>query len=345
MIRSLFVATFALAVAAPLMLRATTAQEEDAADVAAARQIGIDGVRLADAGKCTDAVDKLARAERLFHAPTTLGRLGECEVALGRVVEGTEKLRHVVRESLAPGAPQAFVTAQDRARSVLEKASARIARLKIVVIGSGDADVAVRVDDQPISAAAIGVDRPSDPGDHVVEATAPGFLVAKQKITLKDGGSEVVTLNLVVDPNAPKNVPPLPEPIVGPRAPVPAGDPDHPKMVPADTTAHNFVPAFVALGFGGAGLVVGSVFGGLALSAKSSLVDACSGGRTCPPSAMSTYDRAATVSTVSTVGFVVGGVGVAAAIVLFIVAPTKKLQSASLVPLLGAGYFGFSGTF
>ena len=63
------------------------AQEESrSADVAAARELAIEGLKLAETGQCIPAVDRLSRAEKLHHAPIVLGRLGECEIAIGRIV-------------------------------------------------------------------------------------------------------------------------------------------------------------------------------------------------------------------------------------------------------------------
>ena len=53
---------------------APTARADDAAagDVAAARELGIAGVKLADAGNCAEAIDKLARSEKMYHAHSIL---------------------------------------------------------------------------------------------------------------------------------------------------------------------------------------------------------------------------------------------------------------------------------
>src|SRR4051812_3394754 len=95
--------------AALLATVASRSRADDSAEsTAAARSLGIEGVQLADAGKCPEAIEKLTRAEALHHAPTILGRLGECQVNVGEVVEGTENLNLVVREQLAPNAPKVF---------------------------------------------------------------------------------------------------------------------------------------------------------------------------------------------------------------------------------------------
>src|SRR3954453_5623208 len=107
--------------------------DEAAENIAAARTLGIQGVQLADAGKCPEAIEKLTRAEALHHAPTILGRLGECQVNVGEVVAGTETLNMVVREVLPASAPKVFHDAQERAQKVLTASMPKIAHLVIHV--------------------------------------------------------------------------------------------------------------------------------------------------------------------------------------------------------------------
>ena len=94
----LLVSTLSSASVAPLAWAQSQPQAEN---VAAARSLGLQGIKLADAGDCRGAIEKLSRAESLYHAPSILGRLGECQVNVGQVVAGTENLNRVVREELA----------------------------------------------------------------------------------------------------------------------------------------------------------------------------------------------------------------------------------------------------
>ncbi len=159
--RSLFVLT-SLGL---LILPSVAAAEAQAEDIAAARSLGVQGIRLADDGKCADAIEKLERAEALYHAPTILGRLGECQVAVGHIVLGTENLNRVVREPLAPNAPAAFKAAQERAHKVLDSALPRIAYLTVKVEPM-TVTPTVTVDGASVPAALIGAERPTDPGPH-----------------------------------------------------------------------------------------------------------------------------------------------------------------------------------
>ncbi len=343
-----------LRAAAPITLAvavfATSAMAQDEpspADMSAARALGQDGVKLADAGNCQEALDKLQRAEKIFHAPTTLARLGECQVQLGKLVEGTENLNRVSRENLAPTAPQAFRDAQERARKVFAEAKPKIARLKIAVAAPSDAQLTVKLDGENVPVANLNTNRPTDPGDHVVEASAPGYKVATAKVKLAEGAVDSIALTLEVDPNAPKVavVPPSSQPVTPGTPP------------PAETTSNSRLPAYVALGVGGVGVAVGAVFGLLALGKKGDLDDSCKD-KVCASGAQDTIDSGKTLGTVSTIGFGVGIVGIGVGTVLLLTSGSKssnaasapsplrvRIGSARIEPTFSVDRAGLSGSF
>jgi hypothetical protein len=340
---SLVASVVSLGIGASLALASgdARADEPTAADIASARKIGFEGIQLAEKGNCSAAVDKLARAEKLFHAPTTLGRLGECQVGIGKIVEGTENLGRVAREELAPNAPAAFVTARARARKQLAAATPKLAHAKIIVKAPPDATVSVTVDSAPVNAANLGEDRVLDPGPHVVEATAPGYFKAHAEINLQEGGSEQVTLKLIVDPEAaraarvaaattpPSSTPPSTSP---PSTSTPGADTRSPG---ADASGPNRTLAYVVLGVGVVGLGVGTVFGLSAMSKKSELSSACPN-KSCRASEQSNIDSAKTSGTISTVAFGVGGAAVVLGAVLFFTA-SSSASSSSATTALKAG--------
>ncbi|MBV9950088.1 MAG: hypothetical protein JOZ69_24825, partial [Myxococcales bacterium] len=291
-----------------------SAQGPSAEDIASARVLGTEGVRLAEAGDCAAAIAKLDAAEKLYHAPTTLERLGECQVKTGRIVAGTETLNRVVRETLPPNAPGAFVAAQQRAEQALAAALPRIAKLRIHVDGPAPEQVAVTVDGTGVPAALFDSDRPSDPGPHEVRASAAGYRSATANVKLVEGASSAVDLKLEPEANggaagapvgaAAGSLPPGP-------AEIAEGPSRAPGAEPARGSGPNRVPAFVAYGVGGVGLAVGAVFGVLALGTKSSLDNACPN-RVCPTQASrADIDALSTRANVANVGFgvaILGGV-------------------------------------
>jgi hypothetical protein len=330
-----------------LVAPAAFAQEQPQAEnVAAARSLGLQGIKLADAGDCQGAIEKLSRAESLYHAPSILGRLGECQVNVGQIVVGTENLNRVVREELALNAPKAFRDAQTRAKGVLNTALPKIAHLTVKV-DPADAKPQVSVAGATIPAALIGVERPTDPGTHEVVVSAPGYLPQKTSVTLAEGGSQELALKLEKDPNAAAATPP-------PVAPPPVVVAPPPAAAPSDSgTKKNNTLAYVALGVGGAGLVVGGVTGFLALGKKSDL-EGCVD-KKCPSSESDKLDSAKGLATVSTVGFAVGFVGVGVGVVLLLTgnnnssakaaAPKLAKRGVDVQPWFGGTSAGLNGTF
>ena len=302
--------------------RAAAEDTNQAENTAAARSLGIEGVQLAEAGKCDQAIEKLSRAESLYHAPTILDRLGECQIATGQIVLGTENLNRVVREPLAANAPKAFRDAQERARKALDAALPRIGHLTVTVEPK-EAKITVTVGGAPVPEALIGAERPTDPGTHEVVATAPGYLTQKTTVTLAEGGHEAVTLRLTLDPNAPKPGAEVP----GAVAAVPVAPPPPPPAA-AESSNGTKTLGFVLIGVGAAGVVVGSITGGMALQKKSGLDcpdNQCSG------SEVDDLHGARHLALASTISF---AVGIPAAVIgtVLLLTSSKSQQRAEKVP-------------
>ncbi|MDB4883504.1 MAG: hypothetical protein JWL95_2270 [Gemmatimonadetes bacterium] len=340
-----------LAMTSIVVAPSTASAQQSAEDLAAARQLGTDGVMLADEGKCAEAIEKLTRAEKLHHAPSTADRLGECQIELGMLVAGTELLQRVVREPLGPNPAPVFTQAVARAQKALQAALPKIGNLRVVVSPPA-VKATLAIDGAPLQESLIGVDRPTDPGSHVVSASAAGYLPAKVDVVLAQGETKNVELTLVVDPDAPKEAPP--PPVAGPSAPV--APPEEP------STGGSRAPAFAAFGVGAVGVVIGAVAGGLALSNLSSAESDCGADHKCRAGSAGASDlsTARSMATVSTVGFIVGGVGLATGAVLLLTrssgSPSSTTSAASrpppsaprpahVEPVLGLGSIGLRGTF
>jgi hypothetical protein len=323
-------------------------------DIATARILGTEGIVLAESNNCAEAIDRLERAEKLFHAPTTLGRLGECYVQLGKIVHGTEILQRVVREPLAPNASSAFKEAKVRADRVLTAALPKIGRLRVSLKAPTEAKAMVTVDGEAISENALGIDRPVDPGTRLVEASAPGYLIASTRVTIKDGGSEAVRLTLEPDPNARAQAS-----AGGPAAsagPPPAAANGAPGSAGAgaSTWGTSKTAGAVLLGVGGAGLIAGTVLGIMSNRRASDLEDQCPN-KTCPASAQDDLDSGRRLGTGSTIAFAVGGVGVVAGAVLLLTSGSGSgvstghgapgRERVGVAPWLGFGSAGLAGRF
>ncbi len=296
------------------------------ADIAAARDLGTQGVLLAEAGKCDKAIAKLSRAAALFAAPTIVEQLGECQVKVGKVVAGTENLQRVVRDKLAPDAPKPFVQAQERARRVLADALPRIAHLVIILDAPPGAKPKVTVDGARVPLALIGAERPTDPGTREIVVRAPGFLEARRSVKLKDGGSATVRIELKRDPDAE----------IG----------DQSGAAPSSTKR---TVSYVLFGVGGAAVATGSALGILAAAKKTDLDKKCPGS-TCNQAYAGELKTARSLGTGSTIAFGVGAAAVIAATYLFVTSdssaePPADKQAGHPHLWIGLGGAGLAGRF
>jgi hypothetical protein len=313
-------------------IAAAADEEPNAAETAAARTMALEGIRLADAGRCEEAIEKLSRAEKLHHAPIVLGRLGECQILEGKLVDGTETLRKVLREALPANASPALLKARERAQSVFDKAKPRIAALHIVVKGPAEgATVAVMVDGELMNSALLEADRPTDPGDHLIEASATGFLRGSARVSLGPGDRQQLSIDLAPDPNATvpmEAVSPTPAPGAAPAPDMasppmrtdPYGEADASatgfSMTRAPEDEPSYTGAYIAWAAGGAAVAAGSIFGVMALNGKSELDEQCAN-NLCPQTSRDQLESARSSSTAATVLFALGGASLAVGTVLY----------------------------
>lgn len=310
---------------------------------AAARILGTEGVKLALHGDCVGAVDKLSRAEALVHAPTTAVPLAQCDIKLGKLVAGTEILNRVVHETLPSSAPKSWSDAKQQAQTLLDATAPRIPKLRIHIDRPGGlgSDLQVTVDGETVPAVLLDNERPTDPGTHRVAATTSGSPPVETDVVLTEGQVQSVSLHVQPAPpltatatGAPSGAPP-------PPGPGPSGPP------PATTEGPNRAPGIILLSVGGAGVVVGSVFGILALGAKSKLESACKG-LSCPTSSQGDINAYKTDPIVSTAGWVVGAAGLAVGTFLLVTAHSEsapKTAQLEVRPWIGPGSAGVGGSF
>jgi hypothetical protein len=313
-----------------------SAEEDSATETAAARGLAVDGLKLAQVGKCDEAIPKLERAEKLHHSAIVLSRLGECQVNLGRLVEGTEMLRKVLREPLPASPSPALSKAYERAQTVLDSAKPKIAAITISLSVPVGAELRLTVDGLVVASALVDSELPADPGEHLVEASAPGFLKASAKVSLAAADKKTITLRLEADPSAPAAVSPnlnqdpstssTSQPTQGSiPASISAAPPEAPPHAPSRAAA------YVAWGAGVLGVGVGTAFGLVTLSNKHALNGKCEA-NTCPSSQREAVDSARKNGNLSTVAFGVGGAGLLLGTVLYFAIGSGSAESHADLP-------------
>ena len=187
---------FALSSARPALAQG------DAVDKANARSLATEGIELYNEGRYVDALDRLQRAQSLFDAPMHLLYIARAQVKLGQLVEASETYRRLIRVELSQETPSAVREAVESADSELDGVEARVSALRIEIVPPNAPGLIVTIDDKPISPAAIGVDRPMNPGRHRIEASVPDGRHVETTIELADGARKALRLELAHGPPA-----------------------------------------------------------------------------------------------------------------------------------------------
>lgn len=320
-----------LAACMALLAPAVAHAQDDAAETAAARTLAVDGVKLAQSEQCSEAVDKLERAEKLKHSPIVLRYLGECQIKVGRWVEGSESLRKLLREPLPEGATPALEQAYDSATATLRDVKPRIPSMKIMVNAPHDVELKLKVDGKDTPSSVIGVALPADPGEHAVEVTAPGFLKASSQLKLAPSGTATVSLELRRDPSAPVAAKASPAVVAAaPAATTTSTVPAEETTPPPHGSRTARALSYVSYGVAAVGLGVGIAFGVSASHDEQALRTTCPN-HVCPPDQQGALDFAKSKGTISTIGFAVaGGSAALGTVLLFTSADPSPKQNASI---------------
>jgi hypothetical protein len=183
------------------------------------------------------------------------------------------------------------------------------------------ADMSVKLDGVVVPSALVDTEIPTDPGEHSIDVSAPGFLKSSTHIKVAEAEKKSVTLTLSRDPNAAVVAPPVTDAPSPPAAP--ASQPSAPSQpvvagaasVPPPPAKANHTAAYVSLGVGAAGAVAGGVLGLLALNKHKTLQGQCPND-VCPPDKQADLRSAKQLGNFSTIAFGIGGAGLVLGTVL-----------------------------
>jgi hypothetical protein len=291
-------------------------QQDDAATRSAGRKLAQDGVALLQQGKAEQASEKLEKAYELLQVPSVALWSGRALVARGQWVEASERYVEASRLSGFKGDQQVQLQAQQDAARELESLTPRIPTLVIALPPGQGEKPAVTLDGKPVPTALLGEEQPVNPGTHQIKVTL-GAKQTRREVTLAEAQKKRESITFEDAPSEPSTL-----------AAAPSAAPEHDEGVKHPGMQRTL--GFVALAAGGAGLIVGGVTGGLALSKHGALADGgqCAGDK-CLPGVRSDVDSLDTLRTVSTIGFIAGGLLATTGVVLLLT--TKPEGSASTV--------------
>lgn len=312
---------------------ADPARPNNATTVDAAKEAFRVGMELRTKGDLKGALDKFRQAHIQANTPVTGIELARTHAMLGHYLEAREVCLGIARTPVAAAETQRSAESRSQATRLAEEARRKLAILRLKVSGApaGESPV-LAVDGSSVPFTGVSTAREVNPGSHEISAKA-GSQEVKTRVDVAAGESRDVDLSLRDGSAKTTAGPPVD------HGPPPA---DEASVIPSHgVKLHPLV--YVGAGVGGAGLLVGLVTGGLALSAKGDLSDRCSN-NSCGPDSYGDLDSARTLATVSTLSFVVGILGAGAAAYGYFVL-TPKENRFGMSPFIGPTSAGFVGRF
>lgn len=287
--------------------RSALAAEPSAADKETARSLVLSGRDKRKSGDLQGALEDFERAHTIMGVPTTGLELGKAQIALGLLVEARTTLLDVSRYRERSDEPEPFKRARREAKPLADALLPRLAtvNLELENVPSGFTPK-VTIDGHP--ALAVSGPLKLNPGKHEIVA-AVGDEEKRAVVEVDEGGTDDVTLKFsgeVPDTASSASSDPA-------RGPSSTGD--------EPASGHSKLLLYAGIATAGAGVLVGSVTGLLAFSEYTN-VTGCRNNQ-CPPPTHDAIDRGMMFGNVSTVSFIIAGIGAAAAVVALLLPPPE----------------------
>ena len=318
-----------IAVGLCALLCAGTASAQNATDKAAADTLFNEGKRLIarddTAGACAKFEASLSKMVQLG----TQMALASCYEKAGKLTSAWGEFR--------TAAVAAAKLHDKRQRFAEERAAAlepRLPKLAVVVIANRADGLEVRRDGVELSAAELGTPVPVDPGEHTVEASAPGRRpwAIKVAVPATPGVIDVPIPALDLDAT----------PALQPKADVAVTVP-----TPAEAATSSHQRRWLAYGVGGGGVAlvgVSLIFGALAKASWSDAQTHCNAGQ-CDATGVDLAGSARTKGNVATATFLIGFAGAAVGGVLLFTGSAEHERNATalrVLPAVDASQVGLS---
>jgi len=285
------------------VLLPTEAAAQD--DMQRAKELFEQGVSGMNAGEFETACPALTEAYELSKRPGPLFTSAECYAKWGKVATAQSRYRSYlsVYVALDPEGKEAEEDRQTVAKEQIGALDGMVPTLTLVLAPSAPEGTVVTRDGESVPSSSLGKAQALDPGSYTVTIETPSGEIREQTVVLRVAENKKLVLELSASSGG-------------------DGDDTPVEPAPADGEAMR-TGAFVAGGIGIVGVTLGIVTGVVALAKKGDISDNCEG-EICNQDGKDAADSAQLFGTLSTVGFIVGGVGLATGAVLFVLAPDEK---------------------
>lgn len=276
-------------------------------------------------GKYAEACPKFEASQQLDPGLGTMLNLAECYEKTGRTASAWAEYREAIPLARAAGSKARQDLASERAQALQERLSTLTIR---AMTGEPEGvDLDIRRDGVALQPAELGAPIPVDPGEHLIEVSAPGMQPWSTKVQVGSDAAKVQVDIPKLERQA-SAAPPVTAPPAAPPTPVEA--PPRPEATSSGSGQRT--AAIVVASAGVVGLGLGAVFGLQASSNWSDAKEECQAfPYGCSQEGLNLKSSASSQATLSTVGFIAGAALLGAGAVLYFTAPDKKENVAFVV--------------
>jgi hypothetical protein len=280
--------------------------------------------------KYEEALKEYRASHEIVASPNTRLAIGRLLREMGRIVEAYNELgRTAIEGKELAGVDQRYAKAGESAAQERAELEPKLGFVTVTVQNAKE-DTKLKVNGEEIRRAAWTEPAPVQPGTAEVSVETPGGSPVKKTVTLKAGEKTQLTIDAAEGGGAPS--PPVKEPEKAIEPP--------PK---SDSTGLRPI-AYAAGGVGVLGLATFAVFGLMSKSTYDDLKSTC-GDAPCPEDRRDDVSSGKTQQTIANIGLVVGAVGLAAGVTLFVLSTPSKSGAAAARVEVGPSFIGMRGRF
>ncbi|GAC1352923.1 MAG: hypothetical protein NVSMB1_20740 [Polyangiales bacterium] len=298
----------------PLATMRDARAEATAADIAVARELFVEGLKLEERRRWSEALSAFRRVAAVRTSPAVRFHIALCLENSGRLVEAQREFDGArVDVGDDPNSDAQLVAT----RAAKHSDDLRLRIPQIVLRLPSDVPTAiVEIDGAaaPVALSAAGSAFHLNPGVHHLRVEAEGRLSFRKEIDLQEKGEP-----LTIDLNLPRKAPDEPSGKGLPEA-VSRGSQADPPVSAAPSTKGPWV--YIVGGVGVASLVGSGIAFGLRASSLSKLASNCPNSQHCSDVNADLYQSTRTYTTLGNVLAGVGAAGLVAAAVIFLVTPS-----------------------
>lgn len=306
---------FAIIAALSLAATSAAAQEPTVDNRARAQQLFESALAEAEQGDFAHACPKFLASQAADPKASTLLNLANCYEKNGQTASAWGAYREA--ESLARKTNHA-----DWEANAKSHAAALEPRLNRLTIAVGEPSkipgLVVMRDGAKLEAGEWGVSIPVDPGAHVINTSADGYITVEKRVEVKDADA---TFDVPVLEKVPPPPPEAGPPVFVPPPGFPKGD----KPIPKSHWSGMEIVGLTSAGIGAMGIAAGGLLAVVAASNYDAASAHCNNGtKGCDAASVRTADKAYDTAALATVAMISGAVLLGAGALLILFSPSEK---------------------